>query len=330
MKRTCTFSTLLIMFVFCTGLTSYSQQPASPDTPAQVPDTSKVPAAPVPSMPPAAMPPGTILYNAGFDVIITYDGNIIYGLVKEVGEFLIKYQRTDIPDGPIYTIPRNLVYAISYRNQVKELINPGPANPDQRGRNGISRNNNPYNRSYRRLTLSDANVRIGLGFIRGYTKVDNADDLSSSATFPVVNIAYDMRYQNLVRLGLQLSFGSHKFSRQEFSSYDSTQTNSSIKENIFSIALYGKYTVTTSVARLRPYVLVGLAINTSHTHTEDEIKFYNNSDQSLLVSSGGRSVGLGLLARAGTDYFFNSKIGAFADVGSGTSLLQVGAVINIQ
>ncbi len=35
----------------------------------------------------------------------------------------ISYQRTDIPDGPIYTIPRNEVYVISYRNQVKDYIN---------------------------------------------------------------------------------------------------------------------------------------------------------------------------------------------------------------
>ena len=44
--------------------------------------------------------------------------------VKEVDDFIVKYKRTDIPDGPIYTIARREIYAISYRNQVKEFFNP--------------------------------------------------------------------------------------------------------------------------------------------------------------------------------------------------------------
>ena len=69
-------------------------------------------------------PPQPVQYNAGFDVIIKTNGEIVYGLVKEVGRYLISYQRTDIPDGPIYTMLRTDVYAISYRNQVKEYFNP--------------------------------------------------------------------------------------------------------------------------------------------------------------------------------------------------------------
>ena len=60
--------------------------------------------------------------NAGFDVIVKLNGELVYGLVKEVGPYYISYQRTDIPDGPIYTIPINEVYVISYRNQVKDYI----------------------------------------------------------------------------------------------------------------------------------------------------------------------------------------------------------------
>ncbi len=59
---------------------------------AQVPDTTK-PFPPPPPMRPTA--------TNGFDVIIKKNGEIIYGLVKEVGLDLIIYQRTDIPNGPI-------------------------------------------------------------------------------------------------------------------------------------------------------------------------------------------------------------------------------------
>jgi hypothetical protein len=38
---------------------------------------------------------------------------------------LVKYKRTDIPDGPLYQLLRSEVYAISYRNQLKEILNIG-------------------------------------------------------------------------------------------------------------------------------------------------------------------------------------------------------------
>jgi hypothetical protein len=37
---------------------------------------------------------------------------------------LVKYKRTDIPDGPLYQLLRSEVY-ISYRNQLKEILNIG-------------------------------------------------------------------------------------------------------------------------------------------------------------------------------------------------------------
>ena len=77
--------------------------------------------------------PQTIPQNAGFDVIVKVNGDIVYGLVKEVGPEYIRYQRTDIPDGPVYIIPRNEVYVISYRNQVKDYIGHLGSNLDSIG-----------------------------------------------------------------------------------------------------------------------------------------------------------------------------------------------------
>ncbi|MDQ6815130.1 MAG: hypothetical protein M3040_15445 [Bacteroidota bacterium] len=284
---------------------------------------------PHPVVPKLPINRGPILYNPVFDVIITNNGEILYGLVKEVDEVFIKYQRTDIPDGPIYTIRRSEVYAISYRNQVKEFMRSPAALPML---------NNPLPPLIKDTIISikhiklfnDANVRIGLGFFRGFTKVKNAGQLSSSGTFPVVSIAYDAIYKNYLRTGVMLSFGSHKFSNQSFSSYDSTQTSSNIKENIFSLMVYGKYSIGDRFSNFQPYVIFGAGINSSHITTEDEVNFYNNGNKSLLVSSGGSSVGIGFMGRLGTDYFFNDMVGAFADVGFGSSIIQAGVVIKIQ
>ncbi len=301
------------------------------------------------------------MYNVGFDVIITNDGNIVYGLVKEVDELYIKYKRTDIPDGPIYTLRKSDVYAISYRNQVKEFIPPGGryVNPSYKGMYDSKimldslgrpipgrsvpglytdedgrRISMPYSDRILRKDDIDfsrnAMVRVGLGFIRGFTKVKNADDFNSKAAFPDVSVSYDKLMQPDLRVGLMLTFGSNKFSGETFSSYDSTNISSDIKESIFSLMLYGKYAVGNKFSNLRPYILGGIGINSSSVDTENRIKFTNDNSQVLRVNSGGRSVGLGILARVGADYFFNYQYGVYADVGVGPSVIQVGGIINIQ
>ena len=266
-------------------------------------------------------PPPPINYNNGFDVIIKKNGDIIYGLVKEVGLQLIKYQRTDVPDGPIYTIPRIEVYAISYRNQVKDILSPVQAPVDGR----ISRQPGywPHYRNGRDF-FQDGVVHLGIGFFRSFTKVKDAGNYSSSGGMPVISIGYDAFYQNQVRLGAQLAFGTHKFSRQEYSDYDSAQTDVHLKENIFTLYAYAKYVIGGSSSAFQPYVIGGLGIHSSNIHSEYAFNFINEPGKVVLVNSGSRSVSLGLLARIGTDYYLNDKFGVFADVGVGPSILNIG------
>ncbi|TDH28545.1 hypothetical protein EXU57_00250 [Segetibacter sp. 3557_3] len=278
-----------------------------------------------------SLPAAVKTSNSGFDVIILHNGEILHGLVKELGLQVIKYQRTDIPDGPVYTIPRIDVYAISYRNQVKEYMSPVMVEPNNQLRNKVDArrdrwNDYPINREV--LLFKENSFRIGVGFISGYTKVAKADNYAKTSASPVIALAYDTRYRTDLRLGLQMAFGSQKFSKQEFSTYDSIQSVSNLKENIFTFSLYGKYSSKASYANLRPYVILGLGINTSNVRTESELKLTSN--QTLLVSSGSRSAGLGILARVGADYFFGGPYGLFADVGAGASLIQLGAIINLQ
>lgn len=263
------------------------------------------------------------VYNAGFDVIIKKNGEIVYGLIQEVGLQVIKYQRTDIPNGPVYTMPRFEVYAISYRNQVKEIL--APTNEDYE----VLQPGYDRYKGKRTQFLQNGAVRLGLGFIRGYTRVSNAKDYSSSATFPVVSIAYDGAFRNQVRLGAQLAFGSHKFSGQQYSSYDSTQSNIAIKENIFTLHLYARYNFSKSTSALQPYLVGGLGITTSNIRTDYDISFINNPGKVVQVKSGSRAVGAGVLLRAGAGYYFTSQLSAFADIGFGPSLLNVGIAASI-
>ena len=305
MKRTLTF--LLLMFTAVLGLSipAYSQEPPARDT---------------------AKPPLLPVYNAGFDVIIKKNGEIVYGLVEEVGLQLIKYKRTDIPNGPVYTIPRYEVYAISYRNQVKEILDDDVMVDPRTGYDRYY--DRPYDLKHPSF-FQDGIVRLGLGFIRNYTRVSNAGNYSSKPTFPIVSIAYDVNYRNQFRPGVQIAFGSRKFSGQEYSSYDSTQSSVDVKEAIFTLHAYARYHILKSTSAFQPYVLGGLGITTSNIHTDYTINFINNPGKVVQVRSGSRAVGLGVLARLGTDYYFSRQLSVFGDIGVGPSLLNFGVSATI-
>ena len=285
--------------------------------------------------------------NAGFDVIIKKNGEILYGIVKEVSEKTIRYQRTDIPDGPIYLVSRDEVYAISYRNQVKDILNPmkdsivhdtvvvhdAPViQHDSASTKVDSSSSMPGTKPKNTKTANffkAGQVKAGIGFFRSYTKVSQVSQYASSVNFPVINIGYDVQYTDQVRLGVQIAFGPHKFTGQQYSSYDSTQSAVTLKENIFMIDVYGKYNIAYRTARLQPYIIGGIGIHSSHISSSYNITFINDPNHSVLVNSGNNSVGLGIIARIGTEYLINKRSRLFGDVGIGPTILNVGISFNV-
>lgn len=274
--------------------------------------------------------PQPIKQNAGFDVIVKMNGDLVYGLVKEVGPFFISYKRTDIPDGPVYTIPRSEVYVISYRNQVKDYIN-GREESDQ------TQNNLPqddiYYDSIKNKTpnfFQNPSLHFGLGFLRSFSKVENVKNYSSSGSFPIVSLAYEISYQSNLQLGVMIGFGSHKFSSQQFSSYDSTNNNINLKENIFGLYVYGRYYFLSNTSPLQPFILAGPGIVSSNIHSDNKISFTNDNSQIILVQSGSRTTGLGIMARVGAQYFINRQFQVSLDAGVGLSVIKVGVSFNLE
>jgi hypothetical protein len=282
--------------------------------------------------------------NAGFDVIIKKNGVILYGIVKEVGQQLIRYQRTDIPDGPIYTVPREEIFAISYRNQVKDILNPlkdtsvtvpqtiihdrTPAVHDTVFVHDTTAATTKQFHKPDSLSKSNhfrqGDLRIGIGFLRSYTRVNQASQYASTFNFPIISIAYDVSFREHVRLGIQASFGPHKFTGQSYSSYDSLQTNTVMKEYIFMLDGYGIYYFPYRTERIKPYVLGGLGIHSSHVNTEYDLDFVNEANHTLAVMSGNNAISIGILARIGAEYNLNNNLSAFGDVGIGASILSFG------
>ncbi len=279
--------------------------------------------------------PRAIPQNAGFDVIVKINGDIVYGLVKEVGPYYVSYQRTDIPDGPVYTIPRNEVYVISYRNQVKDYINSEDVVGDAPSLNDpYLLNNEPRRGRYINYKNKDlfkkGSVRVALGFLKSFSKVENSKDYSTSGSFPAVSLGYEVNYKSNILLGVQIGFGSHNFSKEEYSSYDSTKTGVTLKENIFGLYVYGRYYFLDSSSRLRPFILGGIGIVSSNVHENNTIRFTNDNTQVILVKSGTRKTGLGITARVGADYFISNHMQLFADAGAGLSVINVGLAFSIK
>ena len=267
--------------------------------------------------------------NAGFDVIVKLDGDIVYGLVKEVGPYFITYQRTDIPDGPIYTMPRNEVYVISYRNQVKDYINGNNAQAPEQG--GIlTYAGNPRQINYKGKNIfENSNVGFGLGFLRSFTKVENISSYSSSSSFPALLFSYEVNYDKNIQIGLEMGFGTHKFSGQQFSSYDSTINNDNLTEHVFGLYLYGKYFLLNSSSRIQPYIMAGIGITSSNVISKTTISFTNDNSQKILVTSGNRATGLGITARVGGQYYISNQLQLSLDAGFGLSVIKAGLIIAI-
>jgi len=275
-----------------------------------------------------------IPWNAGFDVIVKMNGDIVYGLVKEVGPEFIRYQRTDIPDGPVYVIPTMEVYVISYRNQVKDYLgHSGPLMDSSRSVQGVPPvQEQPLHKSFLKDkgVFQHGDVQFALGFLRGFTKVSNASSYSSKATFPVILLGYEVKYRGDLQLGVQVGLGSHNFSKQQYDAYDSLLNKSTVKENIFGIYVYGRYYFSAASSKMQPYLLGGLGITSSNIITNTTISFTNGNSQVILVKSGTRSTGLTVTARVGTTYRVNEQLRLSLDAGVGLSVIDIGFLLAIK
>lgn len=264
---------------------------------------------------------------AQFDVIIKINGDIIYGKVTEVTFELVKYKRTDIPDGPIYQQLRSEVYAISYRNQLKEILNQGNFMPPITQKTEAPENVIEYDLEkpsiLNNTNLQQGEIRLGFGFIPSYSKIDNKDTYDTKLGFPPIVATYLIPYKKSIMVGLQMATGSFIYNRSQYDDYDQTQTQSELKENLFQVTALGKYQFTNS--DLRPYGILGFSLNVSSVKTESTLKFIDD-DREIFVKSGVRNTGMGIVARAGLEYSLNKQFGAYTDFGFGVSLLQVGIV----
>jgi hypothetical protein len=266
---------------------------------------------------------------AAFDVMVLNNGEIIYGKVVEVGQHLVRYKRTDIPDGPIYELLKSDIYAISYRNQLTEYME-APAS----GPLGLRKGNYIDDTGILRdsvdgtwyAAVRKGEIRLGFGFIRNFSRVKEVDEYQSEFTFPSVHFSYLFPVGPNMDLGLAMGFAGFEYADKSFSEYDQLMTDRSIHESLFSIAVVGKYGI--DMELIRPYFLTGVSFTNSSVRTEGSVTF-TDDERSILVRGGSRSGQFGVPIRGGVDVRITEAFSAFIEVGTGLSLMQVGGVFKI-
>jgi hypothetical protein len=276
---------------------------------------------------------------AEFDVIVKTNGEIITGKVIEVGIRSIRFKRTDIPDGPIYEVRREEVYAISYRNQLKEYITPvdstrfAPVSAAQPVEPSIEPDGSltapeaqPSDAERWHSNIRYGEFRPGVGFIRGFSKIDNADELTNESSGPGLFLTYLFPYKKNISFGLLTGFASFKYSDVLFSAYDELQIERKITENLFTVAVMGKYAL--GLETVDPYIMGGLSFNSSNVSSDGSITFVDD-ERTIKVQNSARSSSLGLLFRIGFNVRFSEKFGAYADFGNGLTLVQIGGILKI-
>lgn len=273
---------------------------------------------------------------AQFDVIITNSGDIFYGKVVEVGLLVIKYKRTDIPDGPVYEIPRNQVYAISYRNQLREYLSPVDssifcpadtyARPKRKPGKCFSFTSNEDSLNWF-SNIKYGSLRFGFGTIRNISKVKEVDDYTGEFGLPGLFISYLFPFKKNLDVGLAIGWADFKYSSSSFSDYDMLLIDKKIKETLLSISAAAKYSF--HIKMVSPYLIGGVSFINSKVQSEGRISFTEDG-RTVLVNGGGRSGSPGLLLRIGAEIEINDNISCYTDFGTGLTLLQVGGVYNFR
>ncbi|ASB49820.1 hypothetical protein [Alkalitalea saponilacus] len=276
----------------------------------------------------------TDVQPAGFDVIVKTNGEIVYGKVIEVSrtQELVRYKRTDIPDGPVYELFWNEIYAISYRNQLTEYFVEGK--PDTgvgsdghrfRGIGEIEKTETTGETLWF-SEIRNGELRIGFGLLRQYSKISEIDEYRDRTGFPAMALTYLFPFSENMELGSSISWASFKYSDRTLSEYDQLLTERDITETLFTFAVVGRYYIDMDL--FRPYLLSGISYTNSSVRTDGRIRF-TDDERSVLVQGGARSGSFGIPIRAGFDVRLSEKAGAYVDIGNGLTLLQIGGVFKI-
>ena len=262
------------------------------------------------------------------DVIIQVDGVIIYGKVIELNSDNIRYKKNDMPDGPVITMPRKLIYAVSYSNNTFQIVTPvfGKKTSaltafDQN--TGISKTESDSSRNNLKYNLAHGSIKLAMGFSREFTTLKGVDQFSKEASAPSVFAAYQFQFNRILKTGVSVGYAAFNYDYNYFSDYDQIGISQQIKESIISLGFYARYDLMQGF--VKPYLIGGFNINYSTVNMDGEI-YFKDEQKYVATQSGIQGFKSGFVFRGGLDLNISKSFGVYSDIGTGISLVQLGVI----
>lgn len=254
------------------------------------------------------------------DMIIKNDKTELKTKVLEITETSIKYKQFDLLDGPTYNINKNEVFMIIYKGGRKEYIeNAAPV------RQTVIRNiaaPAQVNTQSRAVNTAANSATDGLAFGTGHKSLHFGLGFGSggfaaaggTVTLPPVQLRYEFAVTPKISVAAIVAAASVEFSMP---SYGSGGYGTDVWEyNYLMFGGRGNYHFATS-EKFDPYVGATLVYNS--------VSVSDESSTVTDVSAGGILAG----AQIGANYYFSPKFGAWAEVGYGIGLFNVGITLKL-
>jgi hypothetical protein len=126
---------------------------------------------------------------------------------------------------------------------------------------------------------------------------------------------------------VSLGYASFNYGYNRISEYDGIAISQKIEESIVNLGIYGRYDLMDGI--IKPYLLLGLNFNYNSATMEGDVEFLDEGKH-VLTTSGINGFKNDIVARAGVDFFISKSFGLYSDIGTGTSLIQIGAIFSLK
>ncbi|MBY0435272.1 MAG: autotransporter outer membrane beta-barrel domain-containing protein [Cyclobacteriaceae bacterium] len=266
----------------------------------------------------------------GPDVIIRVDGVIVHAKVVSVDQAEVTYKLTEVADAAVITLPRKLVYAISYADQTTQVITPSfgrkridllPFDADKRNVSADETDETDENNW--RSNVKKGTIRVGLGFVRNYSSLDGVSNFKKTASSPSLSVMHQFRFNRLFVVGCSVGYAGFNYQYTSISDYDQIDINQRIRESITTLGFYGRYNLMDGF--VRPYLLAGVNFNYSSATIDSDI-FFRDEAKRISTHTGIQGFKTNLALRAGIDLHLSQRFGLYGDIGTGSSLIQIGTL----
>ncbi len=259
------------------------------------------------------------------DIIVKTNGNMLQCEIVEVNDSAVVYHA--LPKDTTrknLIVPRNEVYAISYRNGVAMVLT-----PELMGKKAdISPGSECAGWEKFKENLGNGSINVGVGFVSFYSPVKNTDSYKDEQVMPSVFAGYTFSIKGKLKAGAHIGVGGNELTKSGESEYDQLKVSSTVEEGFFLLGLFARYDIIDGP--IKPFIKGGLDFIGVNMITTSEAISLDGKTASLKTVVHQRSIKPGLILRAGLDLYFGNKFGIYGDVGTGLSLVQVGVLFNLE